>query len=147
MYWFLQKRLKPENLRIYLILFLLCLFSCNKIQNDFKENYVWDSKIVTATAYNSLENQTNSNPKITAFGDTLKIGVKCIAVSRDLFRLGLKHNTPVKIDGFDGIYLVKDKMHSRWRNRIDIYMGVDVDSAKQWGRRKVCIDFGIPKAY
>ena len=50
-----------------------------------------------------------------------------------------------KIEGFEGIYFVKDKMHSRWKNRIDIYMGVDVKAAKEWGRKKVCIEYGIPK--
>lgn len=59
-------------------------------------------------------------------------------------KLGLKHNTPVKIDGLEGIYLVKDKMHSRWKNKIDIYMGIDVKAAKQWGRKEVCIDYAIP---
>jgi len=62
-----------------------------------------------------------------------------------LLRLGLKHNTPVKIEGLEGIYLVKDKMHYRWKYRIDIYMGVDVKAAKQWGRKYVCIEYGIPK--
>ncbi|MGC6430864.1 MAG: 3D domain-containing protein [Jejuia sp.] len=115
------------------------------LQNDVKDeldNYKWHSKTVTATAYNSLKNQTDSNPNITAFGDTLQPGMKCIALSRDLLALGLKHNTPVIIEGFEGVYLVKDKMHSRWKNRIDIYMGVDVDAAKNWGKKKVCIDYG-----
>lgn len=112
---------------------------------SFEEKYIWDSRNVIATAYNSLAYQTNSNPHITAFGDSLKPGLKYIAVSRDLLRLGLKHNTPVKIEGLEGVYLVKDKMNSRWKNRIDIYMGVDVNAAKLWGRKQVCIDFGIPK--
>ncbi|NNC50387.1 MAG: 3D domain-containing protein [Flaviramulus sp.] len=100
---------------------------------------------VTATAYNSLAYQTNSNPHITAFGDSLKPGLKYIAVSRDLLKKGLKHNIPVKIEGFEGVYLVKDKMNARWTNKIDIYMGVDVKAAKQWGRRRICIEYGIPK--
>ena len=120
-------------------------FGCKKNKNIIESQYVWNSKIVTATAYNSLEYQTNSNPKVTAFGDSLKPGLKCIAVSRDLLRRGLKHNTPVKIEGFNGIYLVKDKMHSKWENCIDIYMGVDVKAAKKWGRRKVSIKYGVPK--
>jgi 3D (Asp-Asp-Asp) domain-containing protein len=121
------------------------LLNCKNIEKTFEDKYIWDSKIVTATAYNSLVYQTNSNPHITAFGDSLKPGLKYIAVSRDLLRAGLKHNIPIKIDGLEGIYLVKDKMHSRWRNRIDIYMGVDVTAAKQWGKKKVCIEYGLPK--
>jgi hypothetical protein len=56
--------------------------------------------MVTATAYNSLSYQTDSNPYITAFGDSLKPGLKYIAVSRDLYRMDLKHNIPVNIDIF-----------------------------------------------
>ncbi|TYA59160.1 hypothetical protein FVF61_02460 [Formosa maritima] len=111
----------------------------------FEDPYTWKPLKVTATAYNSLESQTNSNPSITAFGDSLKPGLKYIAVSRDLQSLGLDYNTPVKIDGLEGIYLVKDKMHPRWKNKIDIYMGVNVNAALEWGRRKVVIQYGVLK--
>ena len=128
---------------------MACMLFCacnNEIKpHSFEDDFIWTSRNVTASAYNSLAYQTNSNPNITAFGDRLKPGLKYIAVSRDLLTLGLKHNTPVKIEGFEGIYLVKDKMNKRWKNRIDIYMGVDVKAAKQWGKRRVCIDYGIPK--
>jgi 3D (Asp-Asp-Asp) domain-containing protein len=132
-------------LKVFLFIIVLAFFGCKNSEETFEDKYIWDSKTVTATAYNSLAYQTNSNPNITAFGDSLKPGLKYIAVSRDLLRAGLKNNIPVKIDGLEGIYLVKDKMHSRWRNRIDIYMGVDVTAAKQWGKKKVCIEFGLPK--
>ncbi|MFL0352651.1 3D domain-containing protein [Xanthomarina sp. GH4-25] len=108
-----------------------------------KDPYTWKPLKVTATAYNSLSYQTNDNPHITAFGDSLYPGLKYIAVSRDLLGLGLTHNTPVKIEGFKEIYLVKDKMHSRWKNKIDIYMGVDVQAAKDWGRKKINILYGV----
>jgi len=111
----------------------------------FDDKYIWDSLDVTATAYNSLAYQTNSNPNITAFGDSLRPGLKYIAVSRDLLQLGLKHNVPVKIEGLEGIYFVKDKMHSRWRKRIDVYKGIDVKAAREWGRKRVCIEYGILK--
>ncbi|MGC1204235.1 MAG: hypothetical protein WA839_05025 [Flavobacteriaceae bacterium] len=129
-------------MRLSLIIILILVFSCEKKP---KELHDWNSMEVTATAYNSLAYQTNSDPNITAFGDSLKPGLKYIAVSRDLYRLGLKENIPVKIEGLEGIYLVKDKMHSRWKKKIDIYMGVDVKAAKLWGRKRVCIDYGIPK--
>jgi 3D (Asp-Asp-Asp) domain-containing protein len=96
---------------------------------------------VTATAYNSLAYQTSSNPHITAFGDSLKPGLKYIAVSRDLLDSGLVHNTKVKIEGFDSLFIVKDKMNRRWKKRIDIYMGVDVKKAKKWGKKKVNIEY------
>jgi 3D (Asp-Asp-Asp) domain-containing protein len=123
----------------------MCL-RCKKRETTPGEEYIWDALLVTATAYNSLAYQTDLNPHITAFGDSLKPGLKYIAVSRDLLKMGLKHNTPVKIDGLDGVYLVKDKMHPRWRKSIDIYMGEDVKAAKTWGRKRVCIEYGLPKA-
>jgi 3D (Asp-Asp-Asp) domain-containing protein len=132
-------------LRIVVILFLFLIYSCKSEEEKFEAKYSWNSMNVTASAYNSLADQTNSNPHITAFGDSLIPGLKYIAVSRDLLRRGLKHNIPIKIEGLEGIYLVKDKMHSRWINKIDIYMGVDVKAAKQWGKKRVCIDYGVPK--
>ena len=128
-----------------LLLFLLLVSSCKKVENSYLKNHTWNQIEVIATAYNSLAYQTSNNPSITAFGDSLKPGLNYIAVSRDLIKLGLKHNTPIKIEGFDSIYFVKDKMHARWKNRIDIYMGVDVKAAKEWGRKKICIEYGIPK--
>ena len=120
------------------LLFLL-LFGCET------HKYNWETLEVTATAYNSLAYQTSSNPNITAFGDRLIPGKNYIAVSRDLLTLGLVHNTPVKIEGFKETFLVKDKMNKRWKNRIDIYMGVDVKKAKEWGKQKVTISYGIKK--
>jgi len=129
-------------MQIRFLLLALLLLNCS--ENKEEPRYVWDSATVTASAYNSTVRQTSSNPQITAFGDSLKPGMKYIAVSRDLLRKGLKHNTPVVIEGFEGMYLVKDKMHHRWRNHIDIYMGNDIEAAREWGRRKVCIDFRLP---
>lgn len=98
-----------------------------------------ETLVVTATAYNSLEGQTTGNPSRAAWGDRLEPGIKAIAVSRDLIGLGLDRNAIVRIEGLEGEYLVLDKMHSRWRHRIDIFMGKDVSAAKRWGRRKVRI--------
>jgi len=36
-------------------------------------------------------------------------------------------------------------MHRRWLNRIDIYMGKDVQKAKEWGKKKLSIQYGILK--
>ena len=95
--------------------------------------------LVTATAFNSLEAQTDDQPDIAAWGDMLSPGMRVIAVSRDLIPLGLERGAPVQIDGLEGEYQVLDKMHSRWEKRIDIYMGEDVDAALQWGARLVRI--------
>ncbi|MGE5943227.1 MAG: 3D domain-containing protein [Flavobacteriales bacterium] len=129
--------------RISIIICVLFVVGCKEARVDDK--YDWHEIKVTASAYNSTRHQTDSNPHITAFGDSLKPGLSYIAVSRDLFRKGLKRNTPVKIEGIDSIYFVKDRMHSRWRNRIDIYMGTDVKAAREWGRKKVTISYGTLK--
>jgi len=123
---------------VFICFVLGLLFNCSK--NDSKQ-YVWYDKEVTATAYNSLAYQTSSQPNITAFGDSLRPGLKYIAVSRDLLALGMKHNTLVTIEGLEGIYLVKDKMNKRWKSRIDIYMGNDIKAAKTWGRKKLSIKY------
>lgn len=125
------------------LLFIGGLGSCNEAEPD-EEKYDfegWQTLTVTASAYNSLSVQGEGNPKITAWGDTLTKEVQSIAVSRDLIKKGLKHNTPVRIEGFEGIFIVNDKMHPRWRNKIDIYMGTDKEKALKWGRRKVEISF------
>jgi len=96
---------------------------------------------VTATAYNSVPGQTSGQPHLTAWGDRLEPGMKAIAVSRDLIALGLKHEVEVEIEGLDGVYVVRDKMAKRWKKKIDIYMGNDVEAAKRWGKRTVTIRF------
>lgn len=109
-----------------------------------KEKEQWVTLEVTASAYNSTPAQTDGSPYRTAWGDSLYPGLKSIAVSRDLIKKGLTHHTKVKIEGFDGIYIVNDKMHSKWRNKIDIYFGKDVQAARKWGRRKVKIEYLCP---
>ncbi|MFH4969104.1 hypothetical protein V8G61_12935 [Gaetbulibacter sp. M240] len=123
----------------------MVFFNCKESSKSFEDDYRWESLEVTATAYNALANQTDKNPRITAFGDSLDSNGRYIAVSRDLLKMGLGHNTPVKIEGLEGIYWVKDKMHYRWKKRIDIFMGVDLDSARNWGKKRVCMTYGIIK--
>lgn len=94
---------------------------------------------VTATAYNSLTSQTDATPDIAAWGDRLLPGMKAIAISRDLLKKhGLSRGDKVNIAGH-GEFIVLDKMHSRWRKKIDIYMGDDISAAKRWGRKQVTI--------
>jgi len=131
------------HIRCYCFLvFIGVISSCERKVPD---KYVWKEINVKATAYNSVVRQTSANPFIAAWGDSLKPGMKSIAVSRDLIKLGLKHNTPIKIEGFDSIYLVNDKMHRRKRNQIDIYMGTDVRKAKEWGVKHLKIKYGVLK--
>jgi 3D (Asp-Asp-Asp) domain-containing protein len=99
---------------------------------------------VTATAFTSRVNETDATPALAAWGDTLKPGMKAIAVSRDLIDQGLTHGVEVSINGLEGTYTVLDKMNKRWRRKIDIYMGSDVEAARKWGARTVTIRWKPP---
>lgn len=100
----------------------------------------WQSTTVTATAYNTTEAQTKKgHVGLAAWGDQLVPGMRAIAVSRDLIEKGLSHNTEVKIEGLPGTWIVRDKMHKRWQNKIDIFMGLDEAAAREWGKRQVTI--------
>ena len=99
------------------------------------------SRIVRASAYNSLPGQTDDEPSVAAWGDRLEPGMAAIAVSRDLLELGLTRGVRVRIEGLPGEYVVLDKMAARWRNKIDIYMAEDVEAARRWGVREVRIQW------
>jgi 3D (Asp-Asp-Asp) domain-containing protein len=125
----------------------LILILCSAINAcKAKEEYIWKSMAVTASAYNSTPAQTANHFSLAAWGDTLRPGMKCIAVSRDLLNMGFEQNTQVKIPGLRGIYLVKDKMHYRWRKRIDIYMGRDIAKAREWGVKKLEIEYAVKRS-
>lgn len=130
----------------YLLISSFLILGCSKKEEVRPVKiYEWIGHEVTASAYNSVHWQTDSiSPSIAAWGDTLKPGMKSLAVSRDLIKLGLVHNTMVKIDTFPDTFYVLDKMHYKWRNRIDIYMGKDIKKAREWGRKKIMICYAIP---
>ena len=101
---------------------------------------------VTASAYNSLPEQTHrDHANVGAWGDTLKPGMKVIAVSRDLVKQGLTRNQLVKIEGLPGKFRVLDKMNQRWKQKIDIYMGINKERAKEWGIQEVTIKWKVEK--
>ena len=131
-------------MKINYLLIVFCFFNFYNCNDSVEKHCQLKSFNVTATAYNSLVYQTNSNPNITAFGDSLKPGMRYLAVSRDLLDSGLVYNTQVKIEGFDSLYIVKDKMNRRYYNRIDIYIDNDIKKAKQWGKKNVVITYCIP---
>jgi len=129
--------LNMKYLNSLLLILMINTYCFSQLKQQFP-----DSMVVTASAYNSVAEQTTVlNPSIAAWGDTLKPGMKVIAVSRDLIPIGLDHLAPVKIKGLDGTFLVIDKMHHRWKKKIDIYMGTDTQTARNWGRRQVMIYF------
>ena len=101
-----------------------------------------DTIEVTASAYNSHPDQTDETPYLAAWGDRLKPGMRSIAVSRDLIPLGFVRGARVRIEGFPGRrFVVLDKMHRRWRRRIDIYMGDDIEAARKWGKRRLRVHY------
>lgn len=118
------------------LIFTLAFLSCQQ-----PEEPAWPCLELSVSAYNSLAYQTMGDPTLTAFGDTLKPGMKVIAVSRDLLDSGLTHNSKVYIPQLEDTFLVKDKMNRRFIRKIDIYFGVDRDSAIEWGLQKTEVCF------
>lgn len=108
-----------------------------------------------ATGYNSLVEQTNSMPFITATGARTRVGI--IAVSRDLLPEEIPYGSLVYIhdlgrylDGEgsgdyqamlerNGPYIVEDTMHRRKRRQIDIWFE-ELHEARTWGVRRVEIE-------
>ncbi len=106
-------------------------------QSDAEKD--WQGLEVTASAYTLAQDETKQGNKgLAAWGDELEPGMKVIAVSRDLIGKDLGHRARVKIEGLPGTYFVRDKMHSRWRNKIDILVP-SKSQAMEWGKRKVNI--------
>ena len=91
---------------------------------------------VTVTTYTIDPKETDDDPLITASGfklDSLNPRRhKIIAVSRDLkkkFKFGQK----VKITGIgkhSGIYVIRDLMNKRWKNRVDILINPEDKQTK-----------------
>ena len=94
---------------------------------------------VTVTAYNSVVEQTDADPNIAAWGDFIAPGMPVLAVSRDLIPKGLGRRARVRIHGLPGEFVVLDKMNKRYTNRVDVYMGEDLDAARQFGIREAHI--------
>ena len=122
----------PGKMTLWLVLALVVgtLTGCSGEQQ---------SLTVTATAYNSVSGQTQGDPNVGAWGDRIRPGDKVVAVSPDLLSLGLERGTKVQIEGVSGTYRVADRTNSRLERTIDIYMGTDVEKAREWGKQKVVI--------
>jgi 3D (Asp-Asp-Asp) domain-containing protein len=105
----------------------------------------YQSLQVTSTGYTSRKIETDDDPFTAAWGNTLRPGMKAVAVSRDLLRMGLTRGTRIHIEGLPGTYIVLDKMNRRWKKRVDVYFGMDVKAARQWGKRKVTISWVKPR--
>lgn len=109
---------------------------------------------VRATAYNSLESQTDAQPFITATGTRTRWGV--IAVSRDLLATDLPYGSLVRLRDLGGfasgrgagayqalldanLFVVEDTMHPRKTGQIDLWFA-DYGSAVAWGVRRLEVE-------
>ena len=119
------------------------LISLQKENVELKEKlikYETEGMLVTVTMYQPVRHQTDSTPNILADGTRIRTQeaskYKFIAVSRNLLkRFGgwLDYGDFVLLrgtDSKDGVYQVRDTMHSRWVNRIDILESIDVKPYK-----------------
>ena len=93
--------------------------------------------LVTATIYHAVPEQTDSTPHITASGAHINMedpqSHRWIAVSRDLEAKGLTFGVKVCVTGagkLDGIWIVQDRMNSRWKSRIDFLVNKELKGGK-----------------
>ena len=117
---------------IIAFLLLLCLFSVSYSERSRSPlaNYrILEKGIIVASAYNSLPNQTDDTPWITASGTRCHEGV----IASNYFPIGTK----LMIEGYQGrVFVVEDRMNKRYNKRLDIWFR-DYDNAVKFGVRKV----------
>ncbi len=80
------------------------------------------------TAYSSTVDQTDDTPFITASGSYVRDGV----AAANILPFGTKFKLP-EIFG-DQIFVVEDRMHPRYQNRIDIWFA-DREDATDFGKK------------
>jgi len=98
-----------------------------------KKQVVISKKWLFATAYSSTPDQTDSTPFITASGSHVRDGI----VAANFLRFGTKIRIPT-IYG-DKIFVVEDRMNSRYKYRVDIWMRTR-EEAKQFGAKIILIE-------
>lgn len=98
---------------------------------------------VTASIYYPIVTQTDSTPLVTADGSHInhkKPGKhRWVALSRNLLKKWggpIDYGDSLRVKGIsqqlDGIYVVRDTMKKRLRNRIDILVGQDDNIMGRW---------------
>ena len=88
---------------------------------------------VTVTAYSSTPEQTDNTPFITAKGTKVRDGI----VAANFLDFDTKVKLP-EIFG-DKVFVVEDRMHPRFSDRIDIWFP-DTETAKSFGKRRTIIE-------
>lgn len=88
---------------------------------------------VTVTAYSSTPDQTDDTPFIAATGKRVHDGM----VAANFLRFGTKVRFP---DYFgDKNFVIEDRMHERFSNRMDVWMETR-EEAKQFGIRRLKVE-------
>lgn len=89
--------------------------------------------VVDVSGYNSEESQTDASPFITAKGTHVRDGI----VATNMFPFG----TAIKIPSLfgDKIFVVEDRMNTRYQKNVDVWMDSHADAVKL-GRRLVQIE-------
>ena len=100
---------------------------------------------VTATVYNAVPEQTNEDPGHTASMYEIDLENpykhRILAVSRDLYKLGYKFGTKVKVScgcPYEGVWVVRDLMNKRYKKRIDFLINEDMPIGK-WNNVQINI--------
>lgn len=113
-----------------------------KISEYYGINIIGDN--ITATVYHAERKQTDNTPFITADGtDIRKSKDKILSVSHNLLKQNggyLSYGDSVLIKGtskFDGIWVVRDTMNKRFKNRIDFLIPKKTKHGK-WKKITLC---------
>ena len=103
-------------------------FENEEILESYKEPEIEVKKTIniTVTAYSSTPDQTSGDPFITASGTRVRDGV----IAANFLPIGTKVRLPEKFG--DKIFVVEDRMHSRYWYYADIWMP-SREQAKEWG--------------
>ncbi|MBI2099599.1 3D domain-containing protein [Candidatus Uhrbacteria bacterium] len=88
---------------------------------------------VTVTAYSSTPDQTDDTPFIAASGKRVHDGM----VAANFLRFGTKVRFPDYFDDKD--FIIEDRMHERFSNRMDVWMETR-EEALQFGIRRLKVE-------
>lgn len=85
------------------------------------------------TAYSSSPDETDDTPFITASGKRVADGI----LATNLFPFGTKARIPALFG--DKVFIIEDRMHHRFRDRVDIWMPTKVEALK-FGKKSAEIE-------
>lgn len=110
-----------------------CLYIEKPLQSDMLPDILdkpqpeaKESMYISVTAYSSTPDQTSGDPFITASGTRVHDGV----IAANFLPIGTKVRFPEKFG--NKIFIVEDRMSSRYWHRADIWMPTR-EQAKEWG--------------